>query len=197
VPILPPVVGPLCMRCVAGLPRPDSPKEPGLVFVIATKDNNSHVIRSPTTRSSKDLKTSRARATCIFNADHCQAYGRLGDDDGDRHHRCRQARVIGKLSTGSSPETFGIDEKRRRIYVSNERAPRSRHRHGPELHHPGGRRRRDEAVISEDGHHVYVTSEVGLSSSHRRRIGQCGRRGGGTRPRRFAPTPAQELWCRP
>jgi YVTN family beta-propeller protein len=28
--------------------------------------------------------------------------------------------VVGKLSTGASPETFGIDESRRRIYVSNE-----------------------------------------------------------------------------
>ena len=28
--------------------------------------------------------------------------------------------VIGKLATGSSPEAFALDEKRRRIYVSNE-----------------------------------------------------------------------------
>ena len=68
----------------------------------------------------KDLKVSRRPRDMHFNADHTKLYVACGDDDVIDIIDVAKLEVIGKLSTGASPETFGIDEARRRIYVSNE-----------------------------------------------------------------------------
>ena len=102
--------------------------------------------------------------------------------------------------TGSSPETFAIDETRRRIYVSNEEASSLAIidmdqniivKEVPTGAEPEG------VLVSEDGKTVYVTSEVGDL------VHEVDADGGyvtrdvvvGTRPRRFAATPdGKELW---
>src|SRR5713101_1873325 len=108
--------------------------------------------------------------------------------------------VIGKLATGPSPETFALDEKRRRIYVANEE--------GSSLsmididqniivHEVPTGAEPEGVLISEDGKTLYVTSEVGDL------VHMVDAEGGhvtadvvvGTRPRRFAATPdGKDLW---
>ncbi len=70
-----------------------------------------------------------------FNADHTKLYVACGDDDVIDIIDVAKLEVIGKLTTGPSPETFAIDEQRRRIYVANEEGSSlSDHRHRPEHH---------------------------------------------------------------
>src|SRR5262249_35189497 len=101
---------------------------------------------------------------------------------------------------GSSPETFAIDESRRRIYVASEEASSLSIidmdqnvivREVPTGGEPEG------VSISKDGKLVYVTSEMGdlvheieAADGHVTRDVVVG-----TRPRRFAATPdGKQLW---
>src|SRR3979411_1071097 len=95
-------------------------KDTGLIFVSNEKTNNLIVIDPKTYQVVKDIKVSRRPRDMHFSADHTKLYVACGDDDVIDIIDVAKLEVVGKLTTGSSPETFGIDEKRRRIYVSNE-----------------------------------------------------------------------------
>jgi len=108
--------------------------------------------------------------------------------------------VIGRIRPGRARD-FVIDEKRRRIYVSNEEGSVAlHHRHGPAITRarvPTGAEP-EGVFLSEDGSNVYVTSEVETSAHGRRQGAMCCRTSCGTRPRRFAATPdRKELWVTP
>src|SRR5882724_3216388 len=95
-------------------------KDTGLIFVSNEKTNNLIVIDPKTYQVVKDIKISRRPRDMHFNADHSLLYVACGDDDVIDIIDVARLEVIGKLATGPSPETFAIDERRRRIYVSNE-----------------------------------------------------------------------------
>jgi len=95
-------------------------KDTGLIFVSNEKTNNLIIIDPKTYQVVKDLKISRRPRDMHFNADHTRLYVACGDDDVIDIIDVAKLEVIGKLATGPSPETFAIDEARRRIYVSNE-----------------------------------------------------------------------------
>ncbi len=97
-----------------------SAQDTGLVFVSNERTNNLIIIDPKTNTVIKDLKTSRRPRDMHFNADHTKLYVACGDDDVIDIIDVAKLAVVGKLSTGASPETFGIDESGRRIYVSNE-----------------------------------------------------------------------------
>ena len=102
-------------------------KDTGLVFVSNEKTNNIIVIDPKTNKLVKDLKTSRRPRDMHFSADHSKLYVACGDDDVIDIIDVAKLAVIGKLSTGSSPETFGIDEKRAsHLRFQRRRAPRFR-----------------------------------------------------------------------
>ena len=100
--------------------------------------------------------------------------------------------VIGKLSTGPSPEA--IDEQRRRIYVANEEASTLSIVDMDQniiVHEVPTGAEPEGVFLSEDGKILYVTSEVGDL------VHIVDAEGGhvtqdvvvGTRPRRFAACP--------
>src|ERR1700681_2447555 len=101
-------------------PAPAWPKDTGLIFVSNEKTNNLIVIDPKSYKIVKDIKVARRPRDMHFNADHSKLYVACGDDDVIDIIDVARLEVVGKLATGSSPETFGIDEQRRRIYVSNE-----------------------------------------------------------------------------
>ena len=111
---------PLAALVAVASPAPGWAKDTGLVFVSNEKTNNLIVIDPKTNKVVKDLRTSRRPRDMHFNADHTKLYVACGDDDVIDIIDVAKLEVVGKLATGSSPETFGIDETRRRIYVSNE-----------------------------------------------------------------------------
>ena len=135
-----------------------------------------------------------------FSADHTKLYVACGDDDVIDIIDVAKLEVVGKLTTGSSPETFGIDEKRRRIYVSNEEGSSLSVIDMDQniiIHEIPTGAEPEGVFVSEDGHFVYVTSEVGdlvhLIDADSGNVVQDVVVG--TRPRRFAATPdGQELW---
>src|SRR5712671_2273994 len=85
-------------------------KDTGLIFVSNEKTNNLIIIDPKTYQVVKDLKISRRPRDMHFNADHTRLYVACGDDDVLDIIDVAKLEVVGKLSTGSSPETFGIDE---------------------------------------------------------------------------------------
>jgi len=96
-----------------------------------------------------------------------------GDDDVIDVIDVATSKVVGKLVTGSSPETFAMDETRRRIYVSDEESSTlaiiNMDRNIIEKEVPTGAEP-EGVLVSADGKTVYVTSEVGdLVQRHRRR----------------------------
>jgi YVTN family beta-propeller protein len=90
-------------------------KDTRLVFVSNERTNNLIIIDPKTNTVVKDLKTSRRPRDMHFNADHTELYVACGDDDVIDIIDVAKLEVVGKLSTGASPETFGIDESRRRM----------------------------------------------------------------------------------
>jgi DNA-binding beta-propeller fold protein YncE len=78
-------------------------------------DSKSHKIFS-------DIAVSRRPRDMHFNADHTKLFLACGDNDVIDVLDVASGKVVGKLVTGSSPETFAMDEARRRIYVSDEEA---------------------------------------------------------------------------
>ena len=99
---------------------PAAAKDTGLIFVSNEKTNNLTVIDPKTYKVVRDVKTSRRPRDLHFNADHTKLYVACGDDDVIDVIDMATLTVTAKLATGPSPETFAIDEARRRIYVANE-----------------------------------------------------------------------------
>src|SRR5262249_32772217 len=95
-------------------------KDTGLIFVSNEKTNNLIVLDPKTYQVVKDIKVSRRPRDMHFSADRSKLYVACGDDDVIDIVDVAKLEVIGKLATGPSPETFALDEKRRRIYVANE-----------------------------------------------------------------------------
>jgi YVTN family beta-propeller protein len=95
-------------------------KDTGLIFVSNEKTNNLIVIDPKTYQIVKDIKVARRPRDMHFNADHSKLYVACGDDDVIDILDVAKLEVVDRINTGPSPETFAIDEKRRRIYVSND-----------------------------------------------------------------------------
>src|SRR6202043_187780 len=96
------------------------PKDTGLIFVSNEKTNNLIVIDPKSYQIVKDIKVARRPRDMHFNADHTKLYVACGDDDVIDIVDVAKLEIVGRINTGPSPETFAMDEKRRRIYVSNE-----------------------------------------------------------------------------
>ena len=101
---------------------PCAAKDTGLIFVSNEKSNNIIVLDPKTHAVVKDIRTSRRPRDMHFDAAHQKLYVACGDDDVIDIIDVAKLAVVGKLATGSSPETFAIDEDKRRIYVANEEA---------------------------------------------------------------------------
>src|SRR5437764_1634748 len=95
-------------------------RDTGLIFVSNEKTNNLIVLDPLTYQLVKDIKVSRRPRDMHFSADRSKLYVACGDDDVIDIVDVAKLEVSGRLTTGPSPETFAIDETRRRIYVSNE-----------------------------------------------------------------------------
>ena len=115
------------MQCAGSLSRfcPCSrslrlkPSYTGLIFVSNEKTNNIIVIDPKSYKIVNDIKVARRPRDMHFNADHSMLYVACGDDDvidilDVAKLQYRQAQHRAK------PEAFAMDEKRRRIYVSDE-----------------------------------------------------------------------------
>src|SRR6266851_5738639 len=96
------------------VPPPSPAKDTGLIFVSNEKTNNLIVLDPKTYRVVKDIKVSRRPLFMYFCADHSRLYVACGDDDVIDILDVARLEVIGRLATGPSPETFALDEKRRR-----------------------------------------------------------------------------------
>src|SRR5262249_59667406 len=105
---------------VGFLPARVAAKDTGLIFVSNEKTNNLIVLDPKTYQIVKDIKVSRRPRDMHFSANHSKLYVACGDDDVIDIIDVAKLEVIGKLATGPSPETFALDETRRRLYVSNE-----------------------------------------------------------------------------
>src|SRR5260370_3023051 len=101
-------------------PAPAWPKDTGLIFVSNEKTNNLIVIDPKSYQIVKDIKVARRPRDMHFNADHSKLYVACGDDDVIDIVDVAKLEVVGRINTGPSPETFAMDEQRRRIYLSNE-----------------------------------------------------------------------------
>jgi hypothetical protein len=99
-------------------------KDTGLIFVSNEKTNNIIVIDPKTFQIVNDIKVARRPRDMHFNQDHTKLYVACGDDDVIDIIDVAKLEVVGKLNTGPSPETFAMDEKRHRIYVSDEEGSR-------------------------------------------------------------------------
>ena len=133
----------LLWSCRLSPRRQSHAKDTGLIFVSNEKTNNLIVLDPKTYKVVKDIKTSRRPRDMHFSADRSKLYVACGDDDVIDIIDVAKLEVIGKLATGPSPETFAIDEKRRRIYVANEEGfDALHHRHRPEHHRARGADRR-------------------------------------------------------
>src|SRR5262249_53404092 len=93
---------------------PAAAKDTGLVFVSNEKSNNVIVLDPKTYKVVKDLKVSRRPRDMHFSADRTKLYVACGDDDVIDIVDVARLEVIGRIPTGPSPETFAIDEQRRR-----------------------------------------------------------------------------------
>src|ERR1700741_328789 len=94
---------------------PAEAKDTGLIYVSNEKSNNIIVIDPKTYKVVNDIKVSRRPRDMHFNADHSKLYIACGDDDVIDVLDVAKGQVVGKLVTGPSPETFAMDEARRRI----------------------------------------------------------------------------------
>src|ERR1700745_246491 len=108
----------LCLAAtvVAVVPVPVEAKDTGLIFVSNEKTNNLIVLDPKTYKVIKDIRTSRRPRDMHFSADRSKLYVACGDDDVIDIIDVAKLEVIGRIPTGASPETFVVDEKRRRIY---------------------------------------------------------------------------------
>ena len=109
-----------CVLCAMLASFPASARDTGLIFVSNEKTNNIIVLDPKTYAAVKDVKVSRRPRDMHFSSDHTQLFVACGDDDVIDVVDVAKLEVISRLATGPIPETFAIDEKRRRIYVSNE-----------------------------------------------------------------------------
>src|SRR6266446_2716793 len=100
-------------------PAPSHAKNTGLIFVSNEKTNNLIVLDPKTYQIVKDIKVSRRPRDMHFSADRSKLYVACGDDDVIDILDVAKLEVIGRIPTGPSPETFAIDEAKRRIYVAN------------------------------------------------------------------------------
>ena len=100
-------------------------KDTGLIFVSNEKTSNIIAIDPATYKVVKDIKVARRPRDMHFSSDHSKLYVACGDDDVIDILDVAKLQVAGKLKTGPSPEAFGIDEKRGRVYVSDEEGRRS------------------------------------------------------------------------
>ena len=163
---------------------PPRAKDTGLIFVSNEKSNNLIVLDPKTYKVVKDIKVSRRPRDMHFSADHTKLYVACGDDDVIDILDVAKLEVIGKLNTGPSPETFAIDEKRRRLYVANEEGLVAlRHRHRPEHHRPrGADRRRARRRVRQRRRQDCLRHLGGrrprAHGRRRRRSCRAGRRGG-------------------
>src|SRR3979411_2538440 len=110
----------LALALAAFAPAKTHAKDTGLIFVSNEKTNNLIVIDPKTYQVVKDIKVSRRPRDMHFNADHTKLYVACGDDDVIDIIDVAKLEVVGKLTTGSSRDSVVIDEKPRRMYVSNE-----------------------------------------------------------------------------
>ncbi len=128
-------------------------------------------------------------------------YVACGDDDVIEIIDVAKLEVVARLNTGTSPETFAIDENRRRnSYVANEESSTLAAIDMDQniiVQSVATAGEPEGVFISENGKIVYVTSEVGdlvhmvdVENGHVLQDVVVG-----TRPRRFAATPdGKELW---
>src|SRR6266478_9846421 len=107
----------LALAVVSFAPARGLAKDTGLIFVSNEKTNNLIVLDPKTYQVVKDIKVSRRPRDMHFNIDHSKLYVACGDDDVIDIVDVGKLEVIGRLATGPSPETFALDEKRRRLYV--------------------------------------------------------------------------------
>ena len=130
-------------------PIPAAAKATGLIYVSNEKSNNILVIDPKTYKVVNDIPVSRRPRDMHFNADHSKLYVACGDDDVIDVLDVATGKIIDKLVTGSSPETFAMDETRQRIYVSDEEVStlaiiamdKNIAKHGDTLAHRGHLRR--------------------------------------------------------
>jgi YVTN family beta-propeller protein len=181
---------------------PGSAKNTGLVFV-SNEGSDGLVVFDPKSGTKvMDLPTSRGPRDMHFNADHTKLYVACAGDDVIDIIDVANLEVVGKLLTPSRPDAFGIDEKRRRVYVPN--------REGSSLsvidmdqnvivqEVPTGVLPKG-VFVSKDGHLVYVTAQAGddyrihlIDASSDSLVQDLAVE---TRLRRIAPTPdGKELW---
>src|SRR6202161_2636684 len=80
-------------------------KDTGLIFVSNEKTNNIIVLDPKTYKPVANLKTARRPRDMHFNADHSKLYVACGDDDVIDIVDVAKLEVVGKLNTGTSPET--------------------------------------------------------------------------------------------
>src|ERR1700744_3466558 len=99
---------------------PAEAKDTGLIYVSNEKSNNIIVIDPKTYKIVNDIHVSGRPRDMHFNADHTKLYIACGDDDVIDVLDVATGKVVDKLATGPSPETFAMDEARHRIYVSDE-----------------------------------------------------------------------------
>jgi DNA-binding beta-propeller fold protein YncE len=93
-------LGVACSRGIA--------EDTGLLFVSNERTNNLIIIDPKTNKVVKDLRTSRRPRDMHFSADLTKLYVACGDDDVIDIIDVAKLEVVGKLTTGSSPETFGM-----------------------------------------------------------------------------------------
>ena len=94
-------------------------------------------------RWSRTSRRRAARATCISMPTTRKLYVACGDDDVIDIIDVAKLEVIGKLTTGPSPETFAIDETAAaHLRVERGGVVALHHRHRPEHHRAGGADRR-------------------------------------------------------
>src|SRR5215471_17371361 len=94
----------LCVLAFA----PAGAKDTGLIYVSNEKSNNIVVVDPKTGNVVKDIPVSRRPRDMHFNADHSKLYIACGDDDVIDVLDVATSKVVDKLVTGSSPETFAV-----------------------------------------------------------------------------------------
>src|SRR5580692_12216007 len=85
---------------------PADAKDTGMVYVSNEKSNNIIVIDPKTYKIVNDIAVSRRPRDMHFNADHTRLYIACGDEDVIDVVDVAAGKVVNKIATGSSPETF-------------------------------------------------------------------------------------------
>jgi YVTN family beta-propeller protein len=106
-----------------------------LVFVSTKRAGNLIIIDRKTNAVVNDLKISRRPRDMHLSADHTTLYVACGDQDVVDIIDVATLAVVGKLSTGSSPETLGIGKP---AVASMSRTRNLRHRYRSEHHRAAG-----------------------------------------------------------